>query len=105
MSKHFFRATSEAKDLHVDVGWDRPLRHYYLNIERASPPEDEDLLLYASLYDTHTYAPSRANFMGGLTLQEVQERFARFHITPPDGLLAALEDDAYTNAGNAITHW
>ncbi|GAA5533893.1 hypothetical protein [Deinococcus aluminii] len=81
------------------------MRHFSLNIERANAPEDEDNLVYASLHDTQTYGHDRRHLSGGLSLEEVQERFTRFHITPPEGLLAALNEDARTNAGNVIRTW
>lgn len=105
MSKHFYRAQQAARTLQVDVGWDRPCQHFYLNIEDAQAPEDQEPLLYAPLYDDRTYGEGRGVLRGGLDVDEVRERLAEFGITPPDGLLEALNNDARLNVGNAGRHW
>ncbi|MDL2342861.1 hypothetical protein QOL99_01730 [Deinococcus sp. MIMF12] len=105
MSKHFFRTHVNGQQLLVDAGWDRPLGHHYLNIERENAPEEEDALLYSSLYDRTLFSPERGRLMAGLTTEELAAKLTEHGIRPPDGFLQALEDDARKNVGNAIRHW
>lgn len=105
MSKHFFRTEIDGQKLLVDAGWDRPLGHHYLNIEREDAPQEEHALLYSSLYDRTLFAPERGRLMAGLTVEELAAKLTAHGITPPDGFLEALEDDARNNVGNAIRHW
>jgi len=107
MSKHFFHV-QQPRPLHVDVGWDRPLGHFYLNItDPAVPTEAPEGAenIYISMDDPSTYPRSRGPLRGGLSLAELQQRLAQFDITLPPGLLDALVSDQATNAGNTITHW
>ncbi|MPY67979.1 hypothetical protein F8S09_15060 [Deinococcus sp. SDU3-2] len=101
MSKHFFRTEIDGQKPLVDAGWDRPLGHHYLNIEREDASE-EDALLYSSLTDRALYNPERGRLMAGLTVEELAAKLTEHGITPPDGFLTALEEDARKNVGNAI---
>lgn len=106
MSKHLFSATVPGlPPLSVEVGWDRPCRHFYLNVTAPELPEDEDQI-YISLADPRTFDKSRPfELQGGLSLEEVEARFEELCISPPEGLLAALVDDQTRNAVNERRCW
>lgn len=101
MTKHLFRP---APNRAVDLGWDRPCGHFYLNITDPTQPEDEDQV-YISLYDNTLYDRARGPFMAGLTLDELQRKLEAFDIPLPDGLLEHLQEDQRLNRGNDRTPW
>ncbi|MFC3605977.1 hypothetical protein [Deinococcus soli (ex Cha et al. 2016)] len=106
MTKHFFSAElPDRQPVSVDVGWDRPLQVFYMNVTAPLLPED-DQDVYVSLYDPRVYAEGRPGALrGGLSLEEVGERLTELGITPPVGLLEALKVDREANVGNAVRHW
>lgn len=106
MSKHFFNASVPGlPPLSVDVGWDRPCRHFYLNVEAPGLPEAQTQV-YVSMYDPRTFGSDRPfHLRGGLSLEEVRAKFEELGISAPEGLLLALESDQARNAGNETRRW
>jgi len=103
MTKHFFQAVLPDQNLSVDCGWDRPCQHFYLNVERTDAPNDEEPI-YISMYDARLFNRP-GPFLGGLMLDELRERLEELCITPPTGLIDALNEDQRVNRGNAVTTW
>lgn len=122
MSRHFFETEVQGKRANVQVGYDRPLGHMYLNVTDmdASPPllrassqsesalggpEDEDEI-YISMYDRNLLKPERGfRLYGGMTMQELKDKLTELAIQLPEGLQAALEEDLQVQRGNLDRQW
>jgi hypothetical protein len=90
MSRHYFHDQYQGQRVCVVLGYDRPLREFFLQV-RADPAEDGgDSMLYASLADPD---------FEGFDLEYIRAQLAEWNIEIPSTLVADLERDA---AGLAI---
>lgn len=83
-------------DFDVFVGWDRPLQHFFLVVERhgASDEAKDQGYAFSNLRDMPR------DRLGGMTLDEVRGVLKRLDIQPPPTLYDDLERDRLANAGN-----
>lgn len=89
MSQRFFKTAK----FEVMAGWDRPLQYHFLNITKLDVPEDEDDVVYASLYE----GPC------GIPLEAIAPKLEEFGITSlPPAFLGDLEADELENRGNLV---
>jgi len=79
----------------VTTGWDRPLQHHFLTVERQV--DGEDLPLYCNMDD-----PALNTVMGGMTADMVIDKLEDLKIPYPEVLLHDLNDDKFHNRGNYI---
>jgi len=49
MSQHYFETTYANRPVTVTLGWDRPLGHFFMFIEKNDAAEDEVEILYSNL--------------------------------------------------------
>lgn len=49
MSQHYFHTTRQGEAITVLLGWDRPLGHFFLVVERQDPRPGQDDYLYLNL--------------------------------------------------------
>ncbi|MGM9489619.1 hypothetical protein [Ideonella sp. YS5] len=49
MSQHYFSTHHQGEPVTVLLGWDRPVGHFFLVVERDDPGPDEDDYLYLNL--------------------------------------------------------
>ena len=105
MTKRYFKTTVNNETLMVDCGYDRPLDHYFLNVYAPGRHEEEQNV-YVSMYDPRWMATGRSpRLFGGLTLDDLQQVFREQGITPPEGLIPLLIEDAAVRRGNDIKIW
>ncbi|AXH01181.1 hypothetical protein DVJ83_18065 (plasmid) [Deinococcus wulumuqiensis] len=57
------------------------------------------------MYDRTLYDSSRGHFYAGLTRDELEAKLTEYGITPPPGMLDAINEDARLNRGNTLTTW
>jgi hypothetical protein len=99
MSQHTFTSPAESnntgKPLQILCGWDRPLQYQHLTIETKCANPVDELIVYCNLQEPG----------GGLELEQVAERLESFGITPPEGLLAELDQDERQDMGNKYKDW
>jgi hypothetical protein len=111
MTQHRWNTTDGFEAM---AGWDRPLRHFFFQVGKdcecvALEPEDPDedyncdkcggegqLWVYENLRD-------KSLFMGGMTLEQVQDRLQRYLTAWPAELVPNLTRDKANDVGNQIT--
>lgn len=99
MSQHIL-STTNAQGIRVKLvlGWDRPLGEFFATVRREDPTDDEDDdgLLYASLYDPSVDTSS---------LDYFRAKFTALGISVPATMFSEVQTDAERNAGNRITEF
>ena len=101
MSQHYFDTMHEGSRVLVLMGWDRPLAHYFMIIERNPPgyieDDDEDgasddgCILYSNLDDHNAFRQGLADF---------KIKLAEFGIQVPGSMFEQVERDQALNIGN-----
>ena len=89
MSQHLFKTTHQGCPITVLMGWDPPLGHVFLAIERDEPALDgggeaADEYLYSTLLEPDPL---------GMTLADFRRILARFGIQVPESLFREVERD------------
>lgn len=92
----FDTQTSAGQAVQVMIGWDRPLKGYFLNVYLTNVPEDEDDLLFTNLElpPAESHPKSVDPFIAVLT---------DFGISVPDTVVQDLVADKDLNRGNVMT--
>lgn len=108
MTQHYYTATTAGgEQARVEIGWDRPLKGFFLTIRRLPDPasnsdaEDDDAdpeegVIYSDMLET---APSR------FALEHYLAILQGHGITLPPEITDALRCDQTMNTGNAIRNW
>ena len=93
MSQHYFSTHHEGVETTVLMGWDRPLKGYFMVIEKV---DDEDLPFWSNLDCVESHPDSLDPFLAVLDQLGIK--------LPPQMILEVL-DDAVQNMGNKrVTH-
>tara|TARA_R110000751_G_scaffold133898_1_gene236271 strand:+ start:227 stop:550 length:324 start_codon:yes stop_codon:yes gene_type:complete len=101
MSQHLYTSqTAKGEPVQVLAGWDRPLGHFFLVIERLSEQTaEEEHFLYSNLDDPD----------GGFSQVEsfayFNEVLTTFGIAVPDAMIDAVEKDKAECVGNRVRDW
>lgn len=93
MSRHTFHGTYQNEAVTVVIGWDPPLRGFFMNIDNGRHDEN-GMPLYTSLADAQTA------FGHTQSLDHYLQVLKTFGIELPEEMVAALEQDRVNNAGN-----
>lgn len=103
MSQHFLRTLlPDGRPVKIQTGWDRPLQGYYLVVERLDASEDADddeIYLFSNLL----HMPRGVSHPK--TMLSFVDRLKQIGLALPIPVLAELEDDRVTNAGNKAVIW
>lgn len=101
MSQHFFNTTHEGQPIQVLLGWDRPLGHFFLVIEKlpadqtaeaGNDEEDEDDgYLYSNLNDDSPF---------GYDLDYYKAKLKELGITVPQTMFEQILADQAHKVGN-----
>jgi hypothetical protein len=101
MTQHNFSTTLDGSRILVIMGWDRPLRHYFIIIERNPPDaieegadaglEDDGCILYSNLNDP-------ADF--GMEIADIKKKLAEFGISVPNSMFEQIARDQALNIVN-----
>ncbi|VFR53410.1 hypothetical protein BRI6_4753 [plant metagenome] len=99
MSQHYFETVHRGFPVTVILGWDRPMRYFFLVIRK--PPElidstmkieDEDFL-YSNLHEEDPF---------GHGLNYYRAVLRHFHIDVPDSMFTKVQGDFAGNVGNRV---
>lgn len=91
MSRHLFKTKLEGRPISVDMGWDRPLRGFFMVVQRDDANIEEETFLYdnLSMVDSHP-----------CTLNPFLEELTRLNIAIPDEMVKEIRQDSVENVGN-----
>lgn len=91
MSRHCFRTALQGRPISVDMGWDRPLRGFFMVVQRDDANIEEETFLYDNLAmaDSHPF-----------TLDQFLEELTRLNIAIPNEMIDEVRRDGVENAGN-----
>lgn len=90
MSQHYFNTlTQDGEPVSVLMGWDRPLGHFFLVVEKDT---DDDEYLYSNLDDPQA--------LFNRPLSYYREKLAILGIDVPDSMFVEIERDKAMNTGN-----
>ena len=92
MSRHFFDCELRCR-VRVRLGYDRPLKEFFLQVERigADPDRGNSSFLYASSEDP---------FDGRDDLDYYQDQLTRLGLIVPESMFKSVQDDAAGDIGN-----
>ncbi|EWS66636.1 hypothetical protein Y695_00044 [Hydrogenophaga sp. T4] len=88
MSQHFFKTVHNAKAVIVQMGFDRPLGHFYMTVYDE---EDQFDQIYSYLEQEDAF---------GLTIQDFRDALADLGINVPESMFEQTEQDAAERRGN-----
>ncbi len=99
MSQHRFDTSHKGLPVTVVLGWDRPLRYFFLTIEKPAEliddtmkVEDDDFL-YSNLHEEDPF---------GHGLDYYRAVLRHFQIAVPESLFIETGNDAAGNVGNRV---
>jgi hypothetical protein len=95
MSQHLFTIEHEGRPIRILMGWDRPLKEFFLSVARLDVKDDEDSILYASLYDMEK-DPRDIDYLVG--------KLEALGIKVPDSMISQVRTDAIDNVGNKLVN-
>lgn len=107
MSNHLFKTLHNGHAITVNLGWDRPMGHFFLVIPKpvelldTDPDADDDGefdgdFLYSNLYERNPF---------GLDLDYFRGVLHRLGITLPESMYVEVLADRRNNVGNRlVTH-
>lgn len=97
MSQHYFKTSHKGFPITVVLGWDRPIQHFFMQIEKPAELVDDtarvldENLLYSNLYEKDPF---------GHDLDYYHEVLKHFQISVPDSMFNEVWIDSVRNAGN-----
>lgn len=91
MSRHRFKIEKDGRPILVDMGYDRPLRGFFMVVARADAGDDEDTYLYDNLSQETSHPGTLAPFL---------EALDRLKIQIPEQMIVEIEFDQKMNIGN-----
>jgi len=103
MSQHYFETTRQDQPILVTIGWDRPLQHFFMNIEVVHLPKDaNDEDGKHDAYDKPDYLYTHLNERNAfkLDLQYFRKKLEEFGISVPEKMFKQVENDRRMNVGN-----
>lgn len=99
MSQHCFETHHKGFPITVMLGWDRPLRYFFMTIRKPAElidntmkVEDEDFL-YSNLHEEDPF---------GHSLDYYREVLGHFHIDVPSSMFTEVQKDYAGNVGNRV---
>lgn len=106
MSQHYFKTIDkDGSPIAILMGWDRPLNHLFLIVERTMPDgyvpseaaarEMEDSILYSSMNEPEPFF---------LSLDDLRGRLSELGLEAPASVYEQIEIDRSTRAGNRIVY-
>lgn len=99
MSQHNFATSHKGFPITVKLGWDRPMRYFFMVIPKPAELVDEtmqvedDNFLYSNLHEADPF---------GHDLDYYREVLRHFQIVVPDSMFIEVEHDAARNVGNRV---
>ncbi len=102
MSQHFFSTMHEGNPVTVLLGWDRPLGHYFMVIERDQPaPANEAGISEESDYEEeYLYSNLNEKNPFNKSMDYFKSKLEQFGIQVPAQMFVQIELDQLYNVGN-----
>jgi hypothetical protein len=107
MSQHYFETTYNGQPITVTLGWDRPIRHYFMVIQQhvpesrgddqsavddgATDEDDDDGILYSNLNQRNAF---------GRSLDDYRSTLQAMGIVCPGEMFEQVELDKCFSVGN-----
>lgn len=91
MSRHRFKTTHQGHPISVDMGWDRPLKGFFMVVQRDDAKVDEDTFLFDNLTQEVSHP---------CTLDPFLEELDRLNVAIPNEMLDEIRRDSEENVGN-----
>lgn len=91
MSQHYFSTQHHGEAITVLLGWDRPLGHYFMVVERDDPKPFQEDYLYVNLDDANAFELDLDHFRGKLR---------ELGITVPEQMFEQVQQDQILKTGN-----
>ncbi len=97
MSQHYFQTSFAGTDIHILMGWDRPLQGFFLVVQKGDVEED---IIYSNLEDKALKGcrlpKSIAYFEGKLV---------ELGLRVPPKMIEEIKKDAATGVGNRLVRY
>jgi hypothetical protein len=101
MSQHYFEATHDGHRVTITLGWDRPLHHYFMLVEKPcittgsesdlhAENESEDIV-YSNLNERNAFTNS---------LNYYKNKLDELGISVPTSMFEQVKSDQIFNVGN-----
>lgn len=91
MSQHYYSTQHRGEAITVLLGWDRPIGHYFMVVERDDPKPGEEDYLYVNLDDPNAFE---------LDLDHFQAKLKELGISVPIEMFEQVQLDKVLNTGN-----
>lgn len=91
MSQHILRTSVDGQSLEVQMGWDSPMKWFYLVVSPVCDDDELDNPIYSNLFESDPAAKDLEYYLG------VCEKLG---ITLPDDMVAGVREDQETGAMN-----
>lgn len=104
MSQHYFNTTYDGQPACIVLGWDRPIGHYFMFIERDTPTstgqsramKDGEVsgrgeIIYSNLDEANGFQ---------LTLEHFKNKLQELKLSVPAQMFEQVEKDRLHNTGN-----
>lgn len=91
MSQHYFSTQHNGEAITVLLGWDRPLGHFFLVVERDDPAFDQDDYLYVNLDEPGAFE---------LPLAFFRQKLVEMGIEVPSQMFEQVQLDSDGHVGN-----
>jgi hypothetical protein len=91
MSQHYFNTEHQGEPITVVLGWDRPLGHYFMLVERREPAPEQDDYLYINLDHADAFE---------LELDDYRAKLEELGIKVPEVMFDEVERDCIQRVGN-----
>lgn len=96
MSQHYFHTLHHGEPITVLLGYDRPLGHVFMVVERDQPREDQDAYLYVNLEEPDAF---------DLDLEHFEAKLNELGIVVPRSMFEQVRIDQMNGVGNRMaTH-
>jgi hypothetical protein len=93
MSQHYFNTVHQGEPVTVVLGWDRPLGHFFMVVERREPAPDQDDYLYINLDEPGAF---------DLGLDHFKAKLSELGIEVPQTMFEQVAIDGEMRAGNRV---
>lgn len=96
MSQHYFSTRHQGDAVTVLLGWDRPLGHFFMVVERDDPRPDQEDYLYVNLDDPRAFE---------LNLDFFQAKLTELGISvPPEMFEQVYLDQVFSTGNRRVTY-
>lgn len=96
MSQHILKTSLDGQPVQVQMGWDSPMKWYYLVVSPVDADGELNDPIYSNLYETDAKSKDLQYYLGVC---------ANLGIAIPDEMIAGVEDDRKTGAMNRVVEY